>query len=96
MKQMNWEEIHGLANRKATLKTKTHKSFQIVSVTDNALTVQVSSKEFHTVSRSNLEKAVMKLQAGVILDRPKDYREEIADDRPTYAWAILRELGYIK
>lgn len=96
MKQLNWEEIQNMANRKATLLTKTKRPFQIISATEGTLTVQVSSKEKHTVSRSNLEKAVMKIQAGVILGGPKDYSDEIADDRPTYAWAILRELGFIK
>ena len=27
---------------------------------------------------------------------PKDYIENVADDRPSYAWAILRALGYLK
>jgi len=96
MKQLNWEDIHNLANRKARLLTKTKIPFQIVAASENTLTVRVSSDEEHTISRSNLEKAVEKIQSGTILNGPKDYKDLIADDRPSYAWAILRELGFIK
>jgi hypothetical protein len=96
MKQLNWEDIRNLANRKTRLSTKTKVPFQIVAASENTLTVRVSSAEEHTISRSNLEKAVAKLQSGTILKGPKNYKDLIADDRPSYAWAILRELGFIK
>jgi len=60
------------------------------------LTVRVRSGEEHSISRANLEKAVQMLQTGVAISGPKDYRDQVADDRPAYAWAILRELGYLK
>jgi len=96
MKQLNWEDIRNLANRKARLLTKTKVPFQIVAASENTLTVRVSSAEEHTISRINLEKAVVKIQSGMVLKGPKDYKDLIADDRPSYAWAILRELGFIK
>ena len=67
-----------------------------VAASEETLTVRVRSGEEHTIGRTNLEKAVQKVQAGAVLKGPKDYRDLIADDRPAYAWAILRELGYIK
>lgn len=96
MKSFNWEDIHHLADRQATLFTKTKVTFQIVAASEDTLTVRVRSGEEHTVSRSHLEKAVVKIQTGTILNGPKDYRDLIADDRPSYAWAILRELGFIE
>ncbi|HOE35864.1 MAG TPA: hypothetical protein PKX65_09025 [Anaerolineaceae bacterium] len=96
MRQLNWEEIKNLADRKSTLLTKTRVPFQVVAASEETLTVRVRSGEEHTIGRTNLEKAVQKVQAGAVLKGPKDYRDLIADDRPAYAWAILRELGYIK
>ncbi len=96
MKQQNWNEIQNLADRNATLLTKTRVPFQIITASEIALTVRVSSGEEHTISRANLEKAIEKIQMGVVLSGPKDYRDLIADDRPAYAWAILKHLGYLK
>ena len=93
---LNWEEIQKLADRKATLLTKTRVPFQVVAASEQTITVRVRSGEEHTISRVNLEKAVHILQAGVAINGPKDYRDQVADDRPAYAWAILRELGYLK
>ena len=93
---LNWEEIKNLADRKATLLTKTRVPFQVVAASEETITVRVRSGEEHTISRANLEKAVQMLQAGAVLSGPKDYRDQVADDRPSYAWAILRESGYLK
>jgi hypothetical protein len=39
--------------------------------------VRVRSGEEHTISRANLEKAVHILQAGVAINGPKDYRDQL-------------------
>lgn len=96
MKTLEWEEIKKLADRKATLLTKTRVPFQVVAASEETITVRVRSGEEHTISRANLEKAVRMIQSGLVLSGPKDYRDQVADDRPAYAWAILRELGYLK
>ena len=96
MRQLNWVEIQKLADRRATLLTKTGVPFQVITASGSTLTVRVRSGQEHTISRANLEKAVQKIQAGAILNGPKDYRDQVADDRPAYAWAILRELGFLK
>lgn len=82
---LKWEKIKNLADQKATLLTKTGIPFQIISASQETLTVQVRSGEEHSISRTNLEKAVQKIQAGVVFSGPKDYREQVADDRPAYA-----------
>jgi hypothetical protein len=96
MNSFNWGEFQRLANNKATLVTKSRVPFQIMEATENAVYINVRSGEIHSISRINLEKAVAKIHAGVVLSGPKDYRDFIADDRPAYAWAILKHLGYIE
>lgn len=96
MRQLNWQEVQNLSKQLATLHTKTGIPFQVVFASDETLTVRVRSGKEHSISRVNLEKAIRILQKGVILEGPKDYLEQVADDRPAYAWAILRELGYLK
>lgn len=96
MKSFNWTEIQRLANDQATLVTKSGVPFQIVEATENTVSIKVRSGEIHSISRVNLEKAVAKMHAGTVLSGPKDYRDFIADDRPAYAWAILKHLGYIE
>lgn len=95
MAYLDWENIRKLAHRKTTLYTKTKIPFQVLDVSENMVYIRVRSQQEHTISRSNLELAVKKIQAGVVLNGPQDYRNLIADDRPAYAWAILKHLGYI-
>jgi hypothetical protein len=92
---LKWAEIKNLADRKATLLTKTKVPFQVVAASEETITVQVRSGEEHTISRAKLEKAVQMLETGVIFSGPKDYRDQVADDHPAYAWAILFHLGYL-
>jgi hypothetical protein len=48
------------------------------------------------VSRVNLEKAVSLIEQGSEIQGPADYKSLVADERPAYAWAILRDMGIIK
>ena len=96
MKPLHWEEIENLADQKATLLTKTRVPFQIVSASEETLTVCVRSGEEYTLRRANLEKAVHLLHTGAVLNGPQDYRDQVADERPAYAWAILRAMGHLK
>lgn len=95
MSELFWEKIRDLAVRKASLRTKTNIPFQILDVSDHSIHICVSSDNEYTINRKNLEAAVKKLHSGEELAGPKDYKEKVADDRPSYAWAILKELGYI-
>jgi len=92
---MDWEAVRRLAATQPEVLTKTGIPFHIVRVTAQNIVVQVSSGEQHTVSRANLEKAIDLLRHGELLAGPGDYRRKVADDRPTYAWAILCQLGYL-
>ena len=92
---MNWEAVRRLAAMQPELLTKTNVPFRLVEATGASLVIEVRSGRWHTVSRANLEKAVQLLRQGESLAGPSDYRHKVADDRPAYAWAILRELGYL-
>lgn len=52
-----------------------------------------------TLSRSNLEKAVLMLEAGRMTRQSGDfidqYRTFVADERPTTAATVLKDLGYL-
>lgn len=58
MRQLNWVEIQNLADRKAILLTKTRVPFQVITASGSTLPVRVRSDQEHTISRSNLERAV--------------------------------------
>lgn len=96
MEKLNWDEIQKLASNAVELHTKEGIPFQIAVVSENRITVCVSSKQEYTIRRKTLEAAVTKIQNGAVLDGPKDYREQVADERPAYAWAILKHLGWLK
>ena len=92
---MDWEPVRRLAAMQVDLLTIKGVRFSVVGATDNTVIVEVSSGRRHTISRANLERAVELLHQGEILAGPSDYRNKVADDRPAYAWAILRELEYV-
>lgn len=96
MGKLNWDEIHQIVNNGEILSTKTGVPFQIVSVSADTLIVKVSTGKEYSILRKTLEKAVSKIGAGLTLNGPKDYRENVADERPAYAWAILKHLGLLK
>ena len=92
---MDWQTVRGLAAIQSELLTITGHRFWLVGATDSTVTVEVSSGRRHTISRANLERAVELSRRGETLAGPSDYRKKVADDRPAYAWAILRKLGYV-
>jgi len=96
MNQDFWNEVQKLAQSNARLVTKTGAPFELIDATETRLLVRVSTGAEHSLNRANLEKAIRLLQSGVELSGPKDYHDQVADDRPAYAWALLYALGYIK
>lgn len=92
--EMNWGEVRSLVCR-SDLKTKTGKPFHISKATDKAAYIDLPSGE-QSVSRHSLEKAERLVRLGTRLDGPADYKRHVADERPAYAWAILRKLGIVE
>jgi len=60
---------------------------------ENSVSHTNSGEEY--VSRENLEKAVQLISNGIVLEGPSDYRRLVYDQRPAYAWAILKDMGVI-
>jgi hypothetical protein len=90
---MDWERVRAL-ERRQDLKTKMGEPFRIARVTGSIVFIELPSGE-QSVSRTNLEKAERLVLSGARLKGPSDYRRLVADERPAYAWAILRELGIV-
>lgn len=90
---MDWQQVKDLDHK--TLRTKLGQPFRIVSVSERVVTVEVSTGNQYNITKGSLEKAEELLRKGGVISGPGDYRMKIADERPAYAWAILRELGYV-
>jgi len=90
---MDWERVRALERRR-DLKTKRGDPFRISRVTGSVAFIDLPSGE-QSVSRANLEKAERLVLSGARLEGPADYRRLVVDERPAYAWAILRELGIV-
>ena len=94
MKELDWEKLKGryLKNNRST--TKTGKDFRII-ISDDILYIDLPSGK-QSISRFNLEKAVQLLNEGETICGPADYRYKVCDERPAYAWAILRDMNFVK
>lgn len=90
---MDWQRVKTLAGANAELHTIRGKPFRIVSASERLVTIKVSTGNQYTITRSNLERAEQLLQQGESIAGPAEYRDKVADERPAYAWALLRELG---
>lgn len=92
---INWSAVQQLAAHNTLLRTKRGEPFHVIASSDNTVWVQPQTGEQYSISRAHLNKAVAYLQQGGILSGPASYKTAIADNRPSYAWAILRHLGYL-
>ena len=95
MEKLDWYKVYDLSSQKSIILTKSGIPFHILEANENSIKIKVKSGEEHNILRKNLEKAVSKINEGLILKGPNDYRKHIADNRPSYAWAILKKLGLI-
>ncbi|MHA1920969.1 MAG: hypothetical protein ACTSWX_14570 [Promethearchaeota archaeon] len=95
MKNLNWETLKQRYEENPISYTKTRKEFRISRVTNTAIYIDLPSKEEY-ISRENLEKAINLINNGIVLEGPADYKRLVYDQRPTYAWAILKDLGFIE
>jgi hypothetical protein len=91
---LNWEDVKKRYAANSWSCTKNGKRFKITKVTITAIHVDLPSGE-QVVSRNMLEKALKTINEGKIIEGPADYRRLIGDERPSYAWAILHDLGFV-
>ncbi|MFQ5872132.1 MAG: hypothetical protein ACE5IB_08240 [Candidatus Geothermarchaeales archaeon] len=90
MGRLDCRSVQALRGR--TLKTKRGRKFHIAAVLEGAVVVAPHGGLARRVSQRCLEKAVAKIEEGVVIKGPSDYRKEICDKSPSYAWGILKEL----
>lgn len=94
MALLDWEKLKERYATNPVSHTKTGVVFEVTRITDEAVYIGLPSNDEY-VSRENLEKAVELLESGGTIKGPADYRKKIYDQRPAYAWAILRDMGFI-
>jgi len=93
MEKLDWERLKAKYRENPVSHTKTGIEFRVTKVTDEAIFIDLPSKDEY-ISRENLEKAVELINEGQKLKGPYDYRKHVYDQRPAYAWAILRDMGF--
>jgi hypothetical protein len=75
--------------------TKDGTKFQVGRITETTLFIDLPCGE-QPIRRKNLEKAVQLLNKGVKINDPEDYVNLIKNERSVNAWAILRDMDFIK
>lgn len=70
------------------------KEHPVAKVTETALIIDLPGRD-QSVSRKKLESAVKLIESGHKIRTVEDYKKMVGDERPSYALAILRDLGYI-
>jgi len=94
MGKLDWEKLKARYRENPVSRTKTGAEFRVARVTDDAVFIDLPSKDEY-VSKGNLEKAIELINEGERIKGPSDYRKKVYDQRPAYAWAILRDMGFI-
>jgi len=94
MKKLDWEILKQRYKENPISYTKTRKKFRVIRVTNTAIYIDFASREEY-ISRENLEKAIDLINNGIVLEGPADYKRLVYDQRPAYAWAILRDMGFV-
>jgi len=95
MKKLNWEILKQRYKENPISYTKTKKKFKVSRVTNTSIYIDLPSREEY-ISRENLEKAIDLVNNGIIMEGPADYKRLVYDQRSTYAWAILKDMGFIE
>lgn len=95
MKNLDWETLKQKYKESPVSYTKTRKEFRISRVTNTAIYIDLPSGEEY-ISRANLEKAIDLINNGIVMEGPADYKRLVYDQRPAYAWAILKDMGFVQ
>ena len=90
---LNWNALRKRYNQNPISYTIKEVKFTVARVTDEAIYIDLPSGEQY-ISRRNLERAVELINEGRAIRNPTDYKIMIYDERPSYAWAILRDIGF--
>ncbi len=91
---LDWNKVVRRYRENPKSKTKQGHPFTVSRVTNTAIYIDLPSGEEY-ISRENLETAVSLIEEGTRIEGPADYKRLVYDQRPAYAWAILRDMGYV-
>ncbi|MDD4315117.1 MAG: hypothetical protein WC096_08085 [Sphaerochaetaceae bacterium] len=91
---LNWDMVVKRYTEQPYVTTKTGETQRVAEVTETALIMDLPGGR-QSVSRKKLESAVALIEGGRKIRTVSDYRQMVADERPAYAWAVLRDFGYI-
>lgn len=92
---LDWDKVKARYRSNPISRTKRGRMFRVSRVTETAVYVDLPSKE-EPVSRRLLEKAVGLVNQGRVIEGPADYKRLVGDERPSYAWTLLRDLGFVE
>ena len=93
--EFDWEEIKKRYTNNPISHTKNGHPFRISRIVLGTVYIDLPSGE-QSVSRKYLEKAVRLINQGTVIGGPSDYKRLVYDERPAYAWAILRDAKLVK
>ena len=97
---MDWESVVQRFKNGAVLESIPGASTLAVTGADDEKIYVTHRLWKATLSRQNLEKAVMLLEEGKMTRKSGDfideYRTFVADERPTTAATVLKNLGYLE
>lgn len=93
MNKLDWGKLKVRYQENPVSRTKTGAKFRVTRVTEEAVFIDLPSKEEY-ISRENLEKAAEYISVGGIIKGPADYRKKIYDQRPAYACAYSDDSGH--
>jgi len=91
---LKWKEVKDRYAQNPWSRTKTGRGFRVNRVTDGAIFLDLPSGK-QSISRVLLEKAVEIISKGRPIEGPAEYKRLVGDERPAYAWAIRRDMGYV-
>ncbi|MEZ5121564.1 MAG: hypothetical protein R2736_08310 [Solirubrobacterales bacterium] len=97
---LDWDLVTAKYRDGATISTLVgNRQLHITSVGDDGIHCKWDVVQDCLLSRRNLERAVELLEDGTVRADPvtitSDYRTLVADERPTTAAAVLKDLGYL-
>ena len=93
--KLDWDKVKERYKKEPITFTKEGDKFQVGKITETVLFLDLPCGE-KIIRRKYLEKAVELINKGKIISSPEDYINLVNDERSTNAWAILRDMGFIK
>ena len=93
--KLDWKKIKERYKTDPVTYTKDGTKFNVGRITETTLFIDLPCGE-QPIRRKNLEKAVDLINQGEKISNSEDYVKLVKDERSTNAWAILRDMGFIK